>query len=177
MHYNAPLLQRVVIFVSQTRKLVALPGVLASAETQFAPVAKFLPMEFISVDDLSKRFDPTRSQIDAAFKIQADPFNTTLIGASMGGVQAPFVIERLVKMGVVVDDIHVVIVDAPWGGDTLIQSASKLAPFVNFLHPVTRFIKTPVGDKDLPKPEHITVPESLSERLRVSFGSAETDTQ
>ncbi|RYF28983.1 MAG: hypothetical protein EOO17_03135 [Chloroflexi bacterium] len=90
-------------------------------------------------------------------------------------MQAPFVIERLVNMGVIVDDIHVVVVDAPWGGKTLVQGVSKVTPFVNFLHPVTRFIPVPVQEGGLPKRESITIPATSDQRLRVSFGNAETE--
>lgn len=77
-----------------------------------------------------------------------------LVGASLGGVLAPFVVSQLASS--VRERLKIVIVDAPAGIKTMVDPMARWASLARLVSPVTRHIKVPVTGEMLPRDDQIT---------------------
>lgn len=144
---------------------IAFCGVVQNGIAQFGPILDTLPGQVWSYHTETRKFHVDRLiedfLEDTNKKWWFDGKNVNVVGASLGGVIAPFAIEKLRQLnpGADMSKWHVVMVDTPCGADTLVDKNAKfLTPSlvsgaVTSLLPA--FVKAPI---ELPKWDEITVP-------------------
>jgi thioesterase domain-containing protein len=108
---------------------VCMSGVLARGRDQFQPIANYLPGWTTAYHTEGKQFhvDELIGQVVEDLLQPIDygyPIN--IVGASMGSMLAPFVVQRLREIGKVdPEQLKVVLVDAPCGLDSLSDGNAK----------------------------------------------------
>lgn len=159
-------------------KTVCLGGLFARTNEQFAPIEEVFGGYVSYIHSEAKRFK-LAPIVNAATRELLDMGSgpKTLVGASMGGVEAPFVVAKyLGQPETSPSDLHVVLVDAPWGLKTLANPFANKTPLLSLIlgWPMSLF-DFPVQEGGLPKRNAITVPDSSEARLRATNGRAETE--
>ncbi len=139
-------------------------GVLARGKEQFAPILPSLPGPVIAyhTEGRRHRVDNLIHSVLAELDSLKPSGPIRFVGASMGGMEVPFIIERFRAQNLDVDParLHAVLVDAPCGLDSLLNPMAKFLPYIGLplAHLLPSFVQVPVGDDALPKPDGITVP-------------------
>lgn len=145
---------------------ICLCGVMARGEEQFAPILPELPGTVIAyhTEGGQHRFDNLITSVVSDICESAPVYSDIrIVGASLGGMEVPFVIERYLQLNPDVDTraFHAVFVDAPSGLESLINPQAKFMKS-SFVAAITAhlpaFIKVPVSDNALPKWDDITAP-------------------
>lgn len=155
------------------RLSVLLPGVLARGAAQFKPLTSvtahiaYVPTYFGNTFHVDAEVAMAVAQVEAAAR---GATSVELIGASLGGNVAPFVVEQLSDEAR--DKLKIVIVDAPAGAKTLFDPMAKFARFGSGFSFVTRHMKVPVSDDMLPKLDEISLgldPDKVREQARLDL--------
>lgn len=146
---------------------VCLCGVLARGADQFNPIADVLPGAVTAYHAEGKKFYAgafIESVVADLVRIETYGGQINLVGASMGGMLAPRVVERFRQEcpDIHPDRLKVVLVDAPCGAESLTDGKAKflgIPPIGGIAVGATSLfgIKVPVGDDMLPQPSEITV--------------------
>lgn len=146
-------------------------GVLARGQNQFGPIAHALPGMVTAYHPSGKKFhlDSLVHDIVADFeKVVQYDFPINLVGASMGGQIAPFVVKRFRETypNYDMDQFRVVLVDAPWGLPTLTDGMARLLSSRVVAKSIVGLtgafgMMLPVGDDMLPQWDEITTGVSV----------------
>lgn len=139
-------------------------GMQSGGAEQFAPVANLFPGQVSAYSYCGKRFNPDKLIMSIVEDIEphiGEPIR--IVGASMGGTVAPFVVERLRGLYPDLDPalFQIVLVDSPSGADSLFTERARLLahPLVlKFARRLPSWIKAPVI---VPPESEFDVPESL----------------
>lgn len=137
-------------------------GVMARGAEQFGPILTSLPGKVVAIHAEGLRYDADVIHWRALEYLEEADSNLqfNLVGASLGGVEVPYVVNyfRDRVSGVNPRNIHAVLVDAPAGLDTILNPLAKAMQF----KPVAETLATGLwfmnSPKDLPKDNEITSP-------------------
>lgn len=157
---------------------ICLPGILARAKEQFHPIAHELPGQVMGWSGTEHHDLLTGRVASTVASAVGDGRRVHLVGASMGGIHVPFVINALPDYWLNIGGIgKIILVDAPTGAETMTE-IKKREPFSNLLASLLAsraagsVLSTRLGDKivgtfaEPPKLDEITVPdEATRERL------------
>lgn len=126
----------------------------------------------------SRGFNPYEIVLDVAAVIKmrlVDGLPVTLIGASLGGMMIPFIVEELRRLmpGAPLSGLRCVIIDAPFGVESMI--AAGCSPFVGCVirSPFGQLMRPLASIKIGPKDQYIEIPDNNT--MREIAGETRTD--
>lgn len=139
-------------------------GMQSGGGQQFAPVAHLFPGKVSAYSYCNRQFDADALIMSVVEDLEphiGEPIR--IVGASMGGAVAPFVVERLRGLYPDIDPalLQVVLVDAPSGADSLFTERARLLAHpavVRIARWLPRWIQAPVI---VPPESEFEVPEDL----------------
>lgn len=146
---------------------ICLCGVLARGNEQFDPILPALPGNVVTFHTSGRRHHADNLIEDVVRYVKLHRSNGPIrfVGASMGGMEVPFVIGRLrEQVDIDPDSLQVIIIDAPSGLESLVNPQAKFmkSGFVaGAATMVPSFIKVPVNEDGLPHWDDITVPQQF----------------
>lgn len=131
-----------------------LPGILGKAENYFFPIANLFPGRHIGIDDVGTSYDHddmVEKVLNELFRFYTRNQSVTMVGASIGGMKIPFVIEQFRQLypSYSLDFIkRIVIIDAPSGAETLVPLPDWSSGFVEsragiLISPLSKIIVAP----------------------------------
>lgn len=148
---------------------VVLPGILARAEQQFHPILPYLPGHVVGFTPTGPTYDHYEfvGTVALAISRMIDAGKVVnLVGASMGGMQIPFVVARLRMYDIDLTSFgKIVLIDAPNGAETMGEIPPS-AVSIMASNTVRRVMYTRFGDWVLdrmvkpPKSDEVDIPQA-----------------